>query len=65
LIVADLLANFRARLIDEGIASESELAAIEADIEAQLDEAVDFALASPFPDLGELTRDVYANGENA
>jgi len=64
-VEADPVPIFRARLIAEGIASESELAAIEADIEAQLDEAVEFAFASPFPDLDELTRDVYANGVNA
>ena len=46
----------------ENVASEAELAAIEAQIERDIDEAVEFALASPFPDLSELTRDVYAEG---
>lgn len=50
---------FRQRLIDEGIATEEQLAELEADIEQQLDEAVDFALASPLPDTSELTKDVY------
>ena len=58
-IAADPVPMFRARLIAEGVATEAELAAMEAEIEAQLDEAVDFALASPFPDLDELTKDVY------
>ncbi|MFC4295001.1 thiamine pyrophosphate-dependent dehydrogenase E1 component subunit alpha [Novosphingobium tardum] len=62
---ADPAPLFRARLIAEGIASEAELAAIEAEVEARIDAAVEFALASPFPELDELTRDVYAEGEAA
>ena len=61
-IAADPVPLFRARLISEGIATEDELAAFEADIETQLDEAVEFALASPYPELSELTTDVYAEG---
>jgi len=53
---------FRARLIADGIATEEQLAAIEAEVESQIDEAVEFALASPFPGLEELTKDVYAEG---
>ena len=58
---ADAMANdpvlrFRARLVESGIAGEDELAAIE----AAIDEAVDYALASPFPDVAELKRDVFA-----
>ncbi|HET9629035.1 MAG TPA: thiamine pyrophosphate-dependent dehydrogenase E1 component subunit alpha [Novosphingobium sp.] len=64
-IEADPVPLFRARLIAEGIASEDQLAAIEAAIETQIDEAVEFALASPFPGLEELTRDVYAEGVDA
>jgi TPP-dependent pyruvate/acetoin dehydrogenase alpha subunit len=59
---ADPVPIFRARLIAEGIATEQQLAAMEADIETQIDEAVEFALASPFPELDELTKDVYAEG---
>jgi pyruvate dehydrogenase E1 component alpha subunit len=58
-IAADPYPRFRAQLIAGGIASEKQLADIEADIENQIDDAVEFALASPFPDLNELTRDVY------
>lgn len=53
---------FRSRLVADGIATEEELTAIEADIERQIDAAVEFALASPFPELGELTTDVYGEG---
>ncbi|SKC01790.1 thiamine pyrophosphate-dependent dehydrogenase E1 component subunit alpha [Sphingopyxis flava] len=59
---ADPVPIFRARLIAEGIASEDELAAIEAQVESDIDAAVEFALASPFPEFDELTKDVYAEG---
>ena len=59
---ADPVPIFRARLIAEGIATEEQLATIEADIEKRIDDAVEFALASPFPELDELTKDVYAEG---
>lgn len=62
---ADPVPIFRARLIADGIATEEQLAEIEATVETQIDEAVEFALASPFPDLAELTRDVYAEGVDA
>ncbi len=58
-IAADPYPAFRAKLIADGLASEADLAGIEAGVEAELDEAVAFALASPYPDLGELTSDVY------
>jgi pyruvate dehydrogenase E1 component alpha subunit len=50
---------YRAKLIGDGVASEDELAKIEADVEAQIEEAVAFALESPPPGLEELTTDVY------
>jgi pyruvate dehydrogenase E1 component alpha subunit len=58
-VAADPYPRFRAKLVAEGIASEDELAAIEAGFEAALDEAVDYALNSPFPGIEELTTDVY------
>lgn len=57
--------TFRARLIDEKIASEDELAAIEEEALQELDEAVDYAMESPFADLSELTNDVFAEGAAA
>lgn len=59
-IAADPVPRFRARLIADGIATEEELAGLEADIEAALDEAVEYALSSAFPDVEELARDVFA-----
>jgi len=62
---ADAIANdpvprFRAKLVADAIASEKKLADIEAKIEAEIDVAAEFALNSPFPDVGELKRDVFA-----
>ena len=59
-IANDPVPRFRQRLIDDGIASEDQLAALEANIEKQIDEAVEYALASDFPGIEELKRDVFA-----
>jgi pyruvate dehydrogenase E1 component alpha subunit len=58
-VAADPYPRFRAKLVADGISTEAALDALEADIEVQLDEAVEHALASPFPDLSELSTDVY------
>jgi len=59
-IANDPVPRYRAKLIETGVASEDQLAAMEADIESQIDEAVEFALASEFPGMEELKRDVFA-----
>lgn len=61
-IADDPIPKLRARLIADGVASEDELKAIEDGIEHDLDEAIDEAIAAPFPGLEELTRDVFAEG---
>jgi len=33
---------------------------MEKEVESEIDEAVEFALASPYPPMSELTRDVFA-----
>lgn len=58
-IEADPVPRLRARLIADRIATEAELAAMEADIEAQIDDALEFALASPWPDPDSLRFDVF------
>jgi len=58
-IEADPLPRMRARLIADRIATEEELAAVEADIEAKIDDAVEFALASPWPEPDSLRFDVF------
>lgn len=60
----DPVPRFRAHLLEQGVA-ESELAALEAAIDQEIDEAVTFALESPAPDVSELQRDVLAETEGA
>lgn len=55
----DPVPAFRKQLIESGLATEDELAKMEAGIEAQIDEAVAFALESAYPDLAELRRDIF------
>lgn len=51
----------RARLIAQGAASADEIAAMEADIGAQIDAAVAAAYAADIPGIIELKRDVFAH----
>jgi acetoin:2,6-dichlorophenolindophenol oxidoreductase subunit alpha len=57
---ADPLPRFRALLIERGIAGAAELAAIERDNATEIESAVQFALASPWPEPVELQHDVTA-----
>ncbi len=59
-MAADPYPRFRARLLAAGHATETELAGIETDADEQIEAAVAYALASPYPDLLELQRDVFA-----
>lgn len=56
----DPLPAFRARLIADGIATEEKLAGMEAATTAEVEDAIQFALASPLPGADELRRDVFA-----
>jgi TPP-dependent pyruvate/acetoin dehydrogenase alpha subunit len=56
----DPVPAFRAWLVKNRHSTEADLAAIESAIDKELDAAVEFALASPSPDLAELRRDVFA-----
>jgi acetoin:2,6-dichlorophenolindophenol oxidoreductase subunit alpha len=56
----DPVPALRARLIGEGHMSESELADMESAISREIDDAVEFALSSAYPDVSEIRRDVYA-----
>lgn len=58
---ADPVPALRARLIAEGIATDAELSAIEADFKQQIEAAANAALAAPYPDVVELKRDVFAH----
>lgn len=56
---------FRNWLISTGLASEDQLAEMEAGINREIDEAVEFTLNSPYPDLAELKLDIYKNEVSA
>lgn len=56
----DPLLVFRQRILDEGWATEEELSAIEAEVAAEMEAAVQFAKDSPAPTLESALMDVYA-----
>jgi pyruvate dehydrogenase E1 component alpha subunit len=56
----DPVARFRAHLHDGKVIGESELKRIDDDARAEMDDAVQFALASPHPSPEEATNYVYA-----
>lgn len=58
-VAADPVPRMRAQLIADGMATEAELAAYEADVEEQITEALEFALASPWPEPEALLQDVF------
>ncbi len=55
----DPIAAFEAELADLGLASPLEIEAIHAEVEREIEDAIDFAKASPAPRVEELTRYVY------
>jgi TPP-dependent pyruvate/acetoin dehydrogenase alpha subunit len=58
-IKKDPVPAFRAWLVSQGYASDDELSGVEASIERDIDEALEFAMSSPYPDLAEIRRDVF------
>jgi pyruvate dehydrogenase E1 component alpha subunit len=58
-IAQDPIPRFRQLMLDRQV-TEATLGEIEARIDRDLDHAVEFAMASPYPDLIELRRDVLA-----
>ena len=53
--------RYRAFLVAGGHAGEAELDAIDAGHKQAIEAALEFALASPLPDLSEVRRDIYAD----
>ena len=49
------------RLLSQNIATQEELDEMESQVMAQIDEAVEFALQSPYPESGALFEDMYAD----
>jgi pyruvate dehydrogenase E1 component alpha subunit len=56
----DPLALHGSWLVEQGLAAEDALTAIEDEAREQVAQGVQFALAAPFPEPGEVTDDVFA-----
>ena len=56
----DPIRNHAQWLLSQKYADPALLAQIDAEIKAEMDEAVQFALASPYPETSEVTEDIYA-----
>jgi pyruvate dehydrogenase E1 component alpha subunit len=61
-VADDPMPKLRRRLIEQGVLSEAAVAAIEAETDAMLTDAVEFAKASRQPDPEAVMTDIYANG---
>lgn len=59
-LAKDPVPRFATKLVEAGIASQDELEAISVGIKADVEAAVAYAEASPYPDAAELLDDVYA-----
>ncbi len=59
-IANDLVAGFRQSLIDNGTADEATLAAIEARVKAEIDDAYEQAKADPLADPATVTGDIWS-----
>ena len=55
----DPVPTFRGLLLEEKVLTEEEVTALEAEVEAEVEEAIKFADESPFPPLEALEQDVY------
>jgi pyruvate dehydrogenase E1 component alpha subunit len=55
----DPIEQVKSRILDNGLATQADLDAIDAKIKIQVQESVDFAEASPFPTPDEAYKDVY------
>jgi len=56
----DPVKNLAAWILQHKIADSAQLAAIEMELTARMDKAVEFAIAAPYPALDEVEQDVYA-----
>lgn len=58
-VANDPIVVVRETVIASGAATAEEIDAIQAQFEAEFEEAVEFAKQSPLPDLSEVTTDIY------
>jgi acetoin:2,6-dichlorophenolindophenol oxidoreductase subunit alpha len=56
----DPIANFEKWLIEQKVTDKAKLDAMTAELEAEMKKAVEFAIAAPYPSVGEVSEDVYA-----
>ena len=56
----DPITRLRAEIVDAGLATAAELDAVEADVKAEIEKAVEFAKQSPYPSVDQATTDVYS-----
>jgi TPP-dependent pyruvate/acetoin dehydrogenase alpha subunit len=57
----DCLKMFRARVTEAGVIGDQDLNAIDTEVLKAIDNAVEQAVAAPFPEASDLTTDVYVN----
>ena len=55
----DPIEQVKKSILDNGIATEEDLLAIDAQIKARVEDSVKFAEESPYPDPSEIYTDVY------
>jgi pyruvate dehydrogenase E1 component alpha subunit len=56
----DPVAGLKRKILEEGLAGDEELGAIENELRLEIEEAVEFAMDSPYPDAAQVTADVYS-----
>ena len=59
----DPIETFRRRLADEGVMSEEDYGKLDEQVVGVVDESVEFADKSPFPELNTLYEDIYVYGD--
>lgn len=57
----DPIFRFRRELIEYAGLEEAEIASIDAEVDAEVSQSVEFAESSPFPDVSTIEEDVYAS----
>jgi pyruvate dehydrogenase E1 component alpha subunit len=56
----DPIATFRRRVVEEGVLSDEDVEGLDEEAQARVEEAVEFATNSPFPELDALYDDLYS-----
>lgn len=56
----DPISNYRAKLLKMGVVNESDFEQIEADVKSKIEEALEFAKNSPYPDAATVTDYIYS-----